>query len=249
MEKDLEDKLRYLRLTELLASWDDLMSQAKAKSPSYTALMKQVIEREYAARKERARLQRLNRAKMEEHFLIDTYPFERQAGISRKKILDLFDSMDYITKKQNLIFIGPTGVGKSGLASALLIHAINHGANGRFVTFPDLLSELYSSSADHSEKKVLKKFESYDILVVDEIGYIEIDPNQAGLFFTLMKLRHKKATTIITTQLGFKEWAGFLKNHHLTAALVSRLTENGQLINMSKCIDIRKPDSAPKKSD
>ncbi len=249
MDKDLEEKLKYLRLIELLSNWDELMNQAKAKTPSYTALMKQVIEREYYARKERARLQRLRRGQIEEPYLIDTYPFDRQTGISKKKILDLFDSMDYLRKKQNLIFIGPTGVGKSGLATALLIHAINHGANGRFITFPDLLSELYSSSADHSEKKVLKKFESYEVLCVDEIGYIEIDPNQAGLFFTLMKRRHKKATTIITTQLGFKDWAGFLKNNHLTAALVSRLTENSQLVNMSKCVDLRESIPAPRKSD
>ena len=249
MDKDLEEKLRYLRLTELLENWDELMSQAKAKGPSYTALIKQVIEREYAARKERARLQRMRRAKLEEPFLLDTYPFDRQPGISKKKIIDLFDSMDYLRKKQNLIFIGPTGVGKSGLATALLIHSINHGASGRSITFPDLLSELYSSSADHSEKKVVKKFESYEVLVVDEIGYIEIDPTQAGLFFTLMKRRHKKTTTIITTQLGFKEWAGFLKSPNLTAALVSRLTENSQLINMSKCVDIRESNPALKNSD
>ena len=91
----------------------------------------------------------------------------------------------------------------------------------------------------------MKKFLDYDILLVDEIGYIEIDPQQAGLFFTLMKRRHKKTTTIITTQLGFKEWAGFLKNSHLTAALISRLTENSQLINMSKCVDIREMAPAP----
>jgi len=245
MDKDLERKLRYLRLTELLANWEELMSQSKAKNPSYTAFIKQLIDHEYSAKMERSRLQRLKRAKMEEPYLIDTYPFDHQPGISKKKILDLFDSMDYLKKKQNVIFIGPTGAGKSGLATALLTHTINQGAKGRFITFPDLLTELYQSSADHSEKKVMKKFLDYDILLVDEIGYIEIDPQQAGLFFTLMKRRHKKTTTIITTQLGFKEWAGFLKNSHLTAALISRLTENSQLINMSKCVDIREMAPAP----
>lgn len=239
MEKDLESKLRYLRMTELLASWDELMTQAKDKNPSYTAFTKQVIDREYNGRRERAKLQRLQRAKYEELYLIETYPFARQPGISKKKIMDLFDSMNYMSKKQNVIFLGPTGVGKSGLATAMLIHAINQGGTGRFITFPALLDELYRSSADHSEKKVLKKFLAYDCLVVDELGYVEIDPHQAGLFFTLMKQRHKKATTIVTTQLGFKEWSGFLKNPHLTSALIDRLTENSQLINMSKCVSIR----------
>lgn len=239
MDKELEAKLKYLRMTELLASWDELMTQAKDKNPSYTAFTKQLIDRECSARKERARLQRLQRAKYEELYLIETYPFVRQPGIAKKKVMDLFDSMNYISKKQNIIFVGPTGVGKSGLATAMLIHAINQGATGRFVTFPALLNELYRAAADHSEKKILKKFLAYDCLVVDELGYIEIDPHQAGLFFTLMKQRHKKATTIVTTQLGFKEWGGFLKNPHLTSALVDRLTENSQLINMNKCVSIR----------
>jgi len=239
MDKDLEEKLRYLRLTELLSSWDEVMAQAKDKGPSYTVFTKQMVDRESVAKRERARLQRLRRSKIEENYLIETYPFERQPGISKKKIMDPFDSMNYLKKRQNIIFIGPTGVGKTGLATAMLIHAINYGATGRFITFPALLDELYRSAADHSEKKVIRKFLAYEVLVVDEMGYIEIDPHQAGLFFTLMKQRHKKATTIVTTQLGFKEWSGFLKNSQLTVALIDRLTENSQLINMSQCSSIR----------
>lgn len=249
MDRDLEEKLRYLRITELLTCWDELMAQAKDKNPSYPAFTKQIVDREYNGRRERARLQRLQRAKYEELYLIETYPFARQPGIAKKKVMDLFDSMNYISKKQNIIFIGPTGAGKSGLATAMLIHAINHGFTGRFITFPALLDELYRSAADHSEKKVLKKFLAYDCLVVDELGYVEIDPHQAGLFFTLMKQRHKKATTIVTTQLGFKEWSGFLKNSHLTAALIDRLTENSQLINMSKCVSLRDTQPSDPKSN
>ncbi|NDF13256.1 MAG: hypothetical protein EB060_10650 [Proteobacteria bacterium] len=248
MDKDLEAKLKYLRLTELLESWDELMAQAKEKGPTYPAFTKQMIDLEITAKRERARQQRLRRSKPEEMYLIETYPFDRQPGVPKKKIIELFDSMNYLRKKQNVIFVGPTGVGKTGLATALMIHAINSGASGRFITFPALLDELYRSVADHSEKKVLKKFLSYEVLVVDELGYLEIDPQQAGLFFTLMKQRHKKATTIVTTQLGFKEWAGFLKNPHLTLALIDRLTENSQLINMGKCQSLRDNRSTDSKS-
>lgn len=238
MEKELEEKLRYLKLTELLKRWDETMAQAK-KSPSYTTFLKQIMDREYAAKRERARLQRIIKAKLEENLVIETYPFDRQPGISKKKIMDLVDSMEYMTKKQNVIFMGPTGVGKTGLATSLLVHAMNQGASGRFITFPSLLNELYQSSADHSEKKVLNKFLNYDCLVIDEMGYVDIDPHQAGLFFTLMKQRHKKKTTLLTTQLGFTDWTGFLKNAHLTAALIDRVTENSQIINMGKCVSIR----------
>lgn len=245
MDKELEEKLRYLRLTEILASWDEIMVEAKKKSPSYTAWLKELTNREFSAKQERARILRLRRAKIEEPFLFETYPFANQPNLAKKKIQEIFDSYSYLTKKQNVIFIGPTGVGKTGLATALLIHAINKGMKGRFITFPDLLSELYRSMADHSERQVMTKFAAYDCLLIDELGYIEINPDKAGMFFTLMKKRHKKATTIITTQLGFKEWTGFLKNPHLTSALVDRSLSNAEVINMSKCVSLR---PSPKKT-
>jgi len=240
MDNDLAEKMKYLRLIELARVWDETMSQAKEKNPSYTAFTKQIIDNEVSAKKERCRQIRIKKSKVESMYLFETYPFSLQPNLSKKKFSEILDSMTYMTKKQNVIFIGPTGVGKTGLATAMLIHAINKEFSGRFITFPDLLNELYKSSADHSEKKVLHKFLSYDCLIVDELGYVEIDPHQAGLFFTLMKQRHKKSTTIVTTQLGFKEWTGFLKNSHLTAALIDRLTENSQLINLGKCQSIRK---------
>ncbi len=244
MDKELEEKLRYLRLTEILSYWDEIMAEAKKKNPSYTAWLKDLVSKEFSAKQERGRLLRLGRAKLEEPFLLETYPFINQPSLNKKRIHEIFDSCSYLTKKQNVIFIGPTGAGKTGLATALLIHAINKGMKGRFITFPDLLNELYRSMADHSEKKVMAKFAAYDCLVIDELGYIEINPDKAGMFFTLMKRRHKKATTIITTQLGFKEWTGFMKNPHLTSALVDRLHSNADVINMSKCNSLRPSPSA-----
>ncbi len=78
-------------------------------------------------------------------------------------------------------------------------------------------------------------------MLIDEIGYVEVEPVQAGLFFTLMHERHKKKPTLITSNLGFAEWGSFLKNDHLTAALIDRLTENSHVINMKGCKSLRAP--------
>ena len=93
--------------------------------------------------------------------------------------------------------------------------------------------------ADHSQRTVLKEFLSYDCLLIDEIGYVEVEPVQVGLFYTLMQKRHKNKPTLITSNLGFSEWGSFLKNDHLTAALVDRLTENSHVINMKQCVGLR----------
>jgi DNA replication protein DnaC len=99
--------------------------------------------------------------------------------------------------------------------------------------------------ADHSEAKVIKKFVSYDCLLIDELGYVEVEPVQVGLFFTLMHKRHKRKTTLITSNLGFSQWGSFLKNSQLTAALIDRLTESSHVLNMKNCVSLRTRLDAP----
>ena len=142
-------------------------------------------------------------------------------------------------KCQNFVWIGPTGCGKTGLATSFLLQAINRGYTGRYVLFPELIAELYRSVADHTEEKVIKRYLSYDCLLIDELGYVEVEPIQVGLFFTLMQRRHRKRPTFITSNLGFSDWRSFLKNGHLTAALIGRLTEASYVINMKDCVSLR----------
>ena len=147
--------------------------------------------------------------------------------------------LDYMTQNRNLIWVGPTGCGKTGLATGFLIQAIQRGYTGRYVSFAELIAELFRSVADHSEQQILKRYLAYDCLLVDEVGYVEVEPVQVGLFFTLMQKRHRKKPTLITSNLGFSEWRSFLKNDHLTAALIDRLTENSHVINMKNCVSLR----------
>ncbi len=237
-EKTLK-KIKYLHLGGLAQHWDEYIKLAREGSFSHPRLLEYIIEREYEIKMENARNVRLKRAKINEEFVMETFPFDKQPTLNKKKILSFYDSFDYITKKQNMVWIGPTGAGKTGLATAFLIQAINRGYTGKAILFPDLVDILYKSRGDYSEGKVIKTFASYDCLMVDEIGYIEMDPVQVGQFFTLMHKRHKKKTTLITSNLGFSEWDSFFKNKQLTAALIDRLLENSPVINMKNCVSLR----------
>lgn len=245
MNDELISKLKYLRFNSLLSNWDLYLKLAANKGFSHDRLLTHVINEEYRSRQDRARQLRLDKAHIPEPWTIETYPFDRQPKLSKKKIFALYDSLGFMKENQNIIWLGGTGCGKTGLATSFLIHTINHGYSGRFITFPELVEELYRSIADHSEARVLKKFLSYDCLYIDEIGYIEVEPAQVGQFFTLMQRRHKKQSTLLTSNLGFSEWGTFLKNAHLTAALIDRLTENSHIINMKECRSLRNPPAAP----
>jgi DNA replication protein DnaC len=239
MNEELLKMLKYLRLSGLLANWDGYMELAQKENYSHQRLLEHVVFEEYQIKKENARKMRINKAKIPEKLVMETFPFNRQPKLDRKKILTMYDHFDYMTKCRNIIFIGPTGTGKTGLATAFLIHAIHRGHKGFFITFPDLVERLYQSVADHSDSKLIRKIASYDCLLIDELGYVEVEPVQVGLFFTLMHKRHKCKTTLITSNLGFSGWASFLKNNPLTAALIDRLTENSYVINMKNCVSLR----------
>lgn len=239
MDEQLKEQLQGLGLKYLLENWDTILQDAKKKQSSYHRFLTNIIEREYAGKTEKARLARIKRAGMPEQFVMETFPFAKQARLKKKMVMELYDSMDFILKRQELIFIGPTGCGKTGLATAFLVRAVNQGYSGLFIEFPKLINLLFQSKADHTEYKTLRKLAAFDIVLIDELGYEPLEKEVAGLFFELMKSRNRKHTTIITTQLGFEEWVNFLDDKHLTAALLDRITVNCTVFNMKECISIR----------
>lgn len=249
MDERLQKMLKYLRLWGLLTQWDELLAEARRGRFSHERLLTHVLEAEYRTKNENARMLRRKRAHIPELLEIETFPFSLQPKLDRKRIMSLYDSFDYMTHQQNMVWLGPTGCGKTGLATGFLLQALDRGSRGYFITFPELVAELYASLADHSEAKVIRKYSSFDCLLIDEIGYVEVEPAQVGMFFTLMQKRHKTKTTLITSNLGFSEWGSFLKNNHLTGALLDRLTATSRVINMKNCRSLRAKLDEDGKSD
>jgi len=239
MDKELIETLKYLHMGGLLAHWDEYLALALKQRFSHVRLLQHVLNEEVKLKRDNARQLRLKRAHIPEMLDLTTYPFHRQPKLDRKKLVSIYDAFEYMTKAQNIVWMGPTGCGKTGLATGFLINAVSRGYTGRFVSFPSLIQELLAAVADHSEEKVLKRYLACDCLLIDELGYVEVEPVQVGLFFTLMQQRHRRKPTLITSNLGFGEWRSFLKNDHLAAALIDRLTENSHVINMKNCRSIR----------
>lgn len=239
MNEDLAQKLKYLRLNGLLDHWEEYLALAAQSNFSHARLLIHVVEEEHRLKAQQARALRLQQAQLPELLRLETYPFDKQPKLQKKKLLALYDSLSYLHNHQNILWLGRTGCGKTGLATGFVLHAIDQGYRARYVLFAELIQEFYQSAADHSEQRVLKKYLAFDPLLIDELGYVEVEPAQVGLFFTLLQKRHKKKSTLLTSNLGFSEWGGFLKNDHLTAALIDRLTETSYVFNMKQCVGLR----------
>jgi DNA replication protein DnaC len=222
MTDEIRQLLKALHLPKIAEIFDDELKRAEKADASYQDLVARVLRAQWQWRQESALAWRIKRAAMPEQWTLESFPFKRQPGVSQKQIRG-FAELDFIGKAENIVFIGPTGIGKTGLASGLLLKALQNGHRGLFVRAQDLFDEMYASLADRSSRKLIDRLANVDLLVVDEMGYLNLKPEQTNIFFKLMEERYRRKATIITTNLEYDDWHNFLGNKPLVTALLSRL--------------------------
>ena len=233
MTDELLELIKQLRLKGMAAVFTKLLTKAERHSWGHQDLLRQLLREELSYRRERSVHYRLTQAKIPWSWTLNTFPFERQPAIDRTRIMTLA-GLDFMQRGENIIFSGPTGTGKSGLASGLLRQALVSGYRGRFYNVQDLLDELYASLADRSTPKLLKKLCRYDLLVFDELGYLTLTSEQMNSFFKLMKERYEAGRpTIITTNLDFEHWYDILRPKDMVDALLDRLRHRCCIIHIN----------------
>ena len=222
INEELEQLLKNLKLRRILDIYDEQLRAAEKEDVPYTQFITRLIRAQWHARQEHALEWRIRNAKLPERWSLDTFPFARQPSVNRKQIRT-FAELDFVSKKENIVFVGPTGVGKTGLASGILLKALENGYRCQFVKAQDLFDDMYASLADRSSRQLLKRLARLDVLLIDELGYLNLKPEQSNIFFKLMEERYRRKPTIVTTNLGYDEWAGFLGNRNMVEAMLSRI--------------------------
>jgi|SRR6476620_10497384 len=222
MTEELEQLMKNLRLRRMLSLYNEQLEAAEKAQLSYSEFLAGLLRAQWHDRQEGALEWRIKQAKLPERWSLETFPYTRQPGVNRKQIR-AFAELDFVAKHENLVFVGATGRGKTGLACGILLKALQNGYRCQFIRAQDLFDEMYASLADRSTRELLNRWARLDVLLIDEFGYLNLRPEQSNTFFKLMEERYHRHSTIITTNLVYDEWANFLGNKAMVEALLSRV--------------------------
>jgi len=247
MNEKLHELLGSLRLKGMAHVLDEEIRRAQKEGVPVSEVLYRLLLEEQAYRRNQSVRYRLDTARIPWEWTLKSFPFDKQPGVSKAQINELA-GLAFVERKENIVFIGNPGTGKSGLAIGILRQALLSGYRGRFYHAQDLLDELYASLADRSSAKLMKRLCRFDVMVIDEIGYLTLKPEQVNAFFKLMGERYGKRSTILTTNLDYPEWYDLFQRKNLVDALLDRLNHYSITIRI-KGPSLRVPPRGKGKAD
>ena len=223
-----------LKLERLSAEWPALAQEAAAGEASYADFLEKLLSAEVAARAERTRQTLLTLATLPAVKTLEQYDFAFASGAPRAQIQELA-ALTFIERAENVVLLGPSGVGKSHIATALAYRAIMAGIKTRFVTAADLMLQLSAAKAQGRLKEYFNRAVlGPKVLVVDEIGYLPFGRDEANLFFNVVAKRYERGSMVLTSNLPFTQWAGaFADDQTLTAAMLDRLLHHAHIVQIT----------------
>jgi DNA replication protein DnaC len=230
MHDELHKLLKQLRLLGMAAALERELARAEKHATPAAQVLHRLAQEELRHRRERSLAYRIDQAKLPWPWTLGTFPFAQQPAVNKTQIQTLA-GLEFVTRAQNVVLIGNPGTGKTGLAIGLLREACLNGYRGRFYNAQELIDELYASLADRSTTKLLNRLARYAVLVIDELGYLSVNPEQTNAFFKLLDRRYNRVSTILTTNLDYPEWYEQFQRKNLVDALLDRLQHH--------CITIR----------
>ena len=222
------EKLKMYRMAEILPEYLKVSADRKL---THQEFIEGLIEEEITFKTERSIKYRLKRARFPMIKTLDGFDFSFQSTISKEKINELAN-LSFIDRKENVIFLGPPGVGKTHLATSLGVKACENKYTVMFLTANDLITHLTSSLADRTLGQELKHLAQYKLIIVDEMGYLPIDQVGANLFFQFITSRYEKGSVIITSNKSFSNWGQIFADNVLATAILDRLLHHANVVNI-----------------
>jgi DNA replication protein DnaC len=231
-EEEVSQFSKALKLTTIHQHFKEEIKEASEKNASYEEFLALLLQREMDTREENARYNRVRRAEFPykrylEDLVVDELPPDAQKKYNRLRTLD------FIKEGRNVILAGNPGTGKSHMSIGLGIKACMEGYKVWFTTVPLLINRIKECRSEKTLRSFQNRFEKYDLVIADEMGYISFDKEGAELLFTHLSLRAAQKSTIITTNLSFERWGEIFQDPVMTAAMIDRLTHQAYIVNMN----------------
>jgi DNA replication protein DnaC len=228
----LEHHLKELRLPTILREYDKVARQCAVEQVDYQHYLLRITELELLDRERRATERRIRQAKFPVVKTMDSFDFLAIPSLNKTLVLELA-RCEFLARRENVLLLGNSGTGKTHIALALGLAACQRGHRVRFTTTAALVSELIEA---RDEKKLLrfqKQIASYELLIVDELGFVPLSKTGAELLFEMLSQRYERGSTLVTSNLPFQEWTEILGSERLTGALLDRLTHHVNILEMN----------------
>lgn len=230
--EELNALLAKLKMEHLAAQWPAVCEQAAKHELDYPSFLLEAVRAEWQGRFQRGVETRLRTSRFPWIKTLDQFDFDFQPSLDRRQVRELA-GLSFIERTENVVVLGPPGVGKTHLSVALGVKAVEAGYSVVFHTLETLMTRLTRASYENRLEATLKQLTYPKLLIVDELGYLPLTPSEASLFFRLVVRRYERGSLIVTSNKSFLDWGDIFANDQaLATAILDRLLHHATTLNV-----------------